>query len=103
MAAGSLPADAATDGIIILLAGAVLMTPGILTDAFGFFCLVPAGRRVLKQVVKGWFSRAVDAGTVQFRMTVDGMERPSQSRPMRDITPNPDGQRSAGSKQNLPD
>ena len=103
MATGSLPADAATDGIIILLAGAVLMTPGILTDAFGFFCLVPAGRRILKRAVKAWFARTVDAGTVQFRMTVDGMEQPAQSRPMRDITPRHSGQRSADDNHNLPE
>ena len=33
MAVGRMPAGAMVDGIIILIAGAVLMTPGVLTDA----------------------------------------------------------------------
>lgn len=46
---GRLPAGALVDGVIILIAGALLVTPGILTDAVGFLCLVPAVRKRLKQ------------------------------------------------------
>jgi len=35
--AGRLPAGELLEGLLILVAGAVLMTPGVLTDAFGFF------------------------------------------------------------------
>lgn len=45
---GELPASSLVDGVIILVAGALLITPGLLTDAFGFLCLVPAFRRSLK-------------------------------------------------------
>ncbi|MBW2391178.1 MAG: FxsA family protein [Deltaproteobacteria bacterium] len=41
VAAGQMPTDALVDGIMILLASALLITPGILTDAFGFLCLIP--------------------------------------------------------------
>lgn len=51
------------DGVIILLAGAVLITPGILTDAFGFFCLVPAGRRLIKRFIKRRFEPAYTEAT----------------------------------------
>ncbi len=34
------PRDALVDGLLILVAGAVLLTPGLLTDAFGFFLLI---------------------------------------------------------------
>jgi|TARA_B110000914_G_scaffold225429_1_gene246122 UPF0716 protein FxsA len=44
---GRIPAREALDGIMILLAGAVLITPGFLTDAFGFLLLVPPVRSVL--------------------------------------------------------
>ena len=53
-AAGRLPAAPVMDGIIILIAGALLITPGILTDAFGFFCLIPPCRELLKRHLKAW-------------------------------------------------
>jgi UPF0716 protein FxsA len=48
---GRLPADALIDGLLILIAGAVLLTPGLLTDALGFFLLMPAGRRAVRRTV----------------------------------------------------
>lgn len=47
MDAGELPAVAIIEGIFLLLAGALLLTPGFLTDAIGFCCLVPALRRAV--------------------------------------------------------
>jgi len=44
---GRLPAREAFDGVMILLAGAVLITPGFLTDAIGFLLLVPPVRTVV--------------------------------------------------------
>jgi UPF0716 protein FxsA len=48
---GRLPADALIDGLLILIAGAVLLTPGLITDALGFFLLVPQGRAVVRKAV----------------------------------------------------
>ena len=47
MDAGELPAVAIIEGIFLLLAGALLLTPGFLTDAIGFCCLVPPLRRAV--------------------------------------------------------
>ncbi len=44
---GRMPAREAMDGLMILLAGAVLITPGFLTDAVGFLLLVPPVRTVV--------------------------------------------------------
>ncbi|MFT6178804.1 MAG: UPF0716 protein FxsA [Akkermansiaceae bacterium] len=44
---GRLPAREAFDGIMILLAGAVLITPGFLTDAVGFLLLIPPVRALV--------------------------------------------------------
>ncbi len=41
---GEHPAGSLADGVMILVAGALLMAPGILTDAFGFSLLVPGFR-----------------------------------------------------------
>ncbi|VFN04615.1 MAG: UPF0716 protein FxsA, partial [Candidatus Kentron sp. G] len=40
-------ATAMLEGVLILVAGALLLTPGFLTDAVGFICLVPPWRRGL--------------------------------------------------------
>ena len=55
MAAGRLPAGRLVDGLLILVAGAVLLTPGLLTDALGFFLLVPPGRAVVRRRLRRWF------------------------------------------------
>jgi len=48
---GRVPTDRLLDGLLILLAGAVLLTPGLITDAVGFFLLVPPGRRLIREAV----------------------------------------------------
>ncbi len=47
-AEGRLPAKEALDGLLILLAGAVLLTPGFLTDAVGFLLLIPPARAFIR-------------------------------------------------------
>ena len=56
---GRLPAEPIIDGVLILLAAAVLIAPGVLTDLMGFICLVPACRRLLKYYLKKKFEGAV--------------------------------------------
>ncbi len=47
---GELPAQAMLEGMLLLLAGALLLTPGFMTDGFGFLILVPP----LRQRLAGW-------------------------------------------------
>lgn len=68
LAAGRLPANSIVDGVIILLAGAMLITPGILTDTFGFLLLVPAFRRVVKRALWQRLRRAVREGRANVTM-----------------------------------
>lgn len=44
---GELPAAEMIEGLCLLVAGALLLTPGFLTDAVGFFLLTPPLRRWL--------------------------------------------------------
>lgn len=59
MNAGRVPAMQMGEGILLLFAGAVLLTPGFITDAVGFALLVPAVRHTLiAWVVKKGFIKA---------------------------------------------
>jgi UPF0716 protein FxsA len=57
LAAGRPPTDALIDGLLILVAGAVLLTPGLVTDAAGFVLLVPAGRAAVRKAVSAAVAR----------------------------------------------
>jgi UPF0716 protein FxsA len=50
---GELPAREMVEGLLLAVAGALLLTPGFVTDAFGFLLLVPpARRRIAEQVLR---------------------------------------------------
>lgn len=62
--AGQSPSQSIVAGVVILGAGALLLTPGILTDTAGFLLLIPAVRTAFADYVrKRLVSRAV--GSVQ--------------------------------------
>lgn len=66
---GVMPTDAMLEGVLILFAGMVLVTPGILTDALGFALLIgPIRRWVRKRLVRAVRARMVRA--VRARMTI---------------------------------
>lgn len=52
---GHLPGDSLVDALMIFIAGALLITPGVLTDVVGFSLLVPQIRGVLKKLVVARF------------------------------------------------
>ncbi|MHC5033978.1 MAG: FxsA family protein [Planctomycetota bacterium] len=54
LARAELPADSLIDGVMILVAAALLLTPGLLTDACGFLLLIPPSRAVVRRVLKAW-------------------------------------------------
>jgi UPF0716 protein FxsA len=58
--AGRLPADALIDGLLILIAGAVLLTPGLITDALGFGLLVPQSRTIVRRMIQARFGGRVE-------------------------------------------
>ena len=52
MSEGRLPHQEVLEGLLILAAGAVLLTPGFLTDAIGFLLLTPPVRAVVVRRLK---------------------------------------------------
>jgi UPF0716 protein FxsA len=49
---GEVPTKEVTDGALILLGGALLLTPGFVTDAVGLVLLFPVTRAVVKRVAR---------------------------------------------------
>jgi UPF0716 protein FxsA len=47
IAKGSLPAKEMMEGPILLVGGALLLTPGFVTDTIGFLCLIPTTRTAI--------------------------------------------------------
>lgn len=63
LSAGRLPGRELLEGLLVLIAGAFLVTPGVLTDTVGFILLVPAARLWLVERVEGRLrARLVVAG-----------------------------------------
>lgn len=54
-AAGRLPGDQLIDALLILVAGLLLVTPGLITDTVGLLLLVPPARRFARERLKKRF------------------------------------------------
>ena len=63
---GIFPRDELFDGVLILIGGAFLLTPGLLTDALGFFLLLPLGRSAVKRWLQEILKRRIDSGEITF-------------------------------------
>lgn len=59
MARGAMPTAELTDAVMIIFGGALLLTPGFVTDIVGFLLVVPPTRQPLKgafrRLLGGWF------------------------------------------------
>ncbi|WP_375183372.1 FxsA family protein [Marinobacter sp.] len=60
---GELPAREVAEGLILAVGGALLLTPGFITDTVGFLCLIPGTRhwlaaQALKRMVASGQSRS---------------------------------------------
>ena len=73
-ASGHMPTDRLIEGLMILLAGAVLITPGFLTDLMGLALLIPPVRRVVRAALVRHFKSRIAAGHIQVSSTSTGQE-----------------------------
>jgi len=64
---GMMPTEKLFDGLLILCAGILLITPGLVTDMIGFFLLIPYGRMLIKLWLRSKIRKALQEGkTVTF-------------------------------------
>lgn len=66
LASGELPGDSLLDGLAVVIAGAFLLTPGVLTDIAGIALLVPPVRVPLKALLKRHAGDLMDGDSVTF-------------------------------------
>ncbi len=69
---GRVPVDSVIDGMCLLIAGAFLLTPGLITDSIGFLLFIPAFRHNLAH----WFFRRIMAAG-KVKVSVFGEEPPT--------------------------
>jgi len=62
---GALPGRAIQDGLAILVGGALLLTPGFLTDVVGFALLLPFSRRWIQGLARRRLKAMIEDGSVR--------------------------------------
>jgi len=58
--AGRVPGTELVDGFLILLAGALMLTPGFLTDILAILLLLPPTRAVVRRQLRRAFARRIE-------------------------------------------
>lgn len=51
------PGREVADGLMITIGGALLLTPGFITDAVGLLLLIPPTRAIARRVLQAWVAR----------------------------------------------
>ena len=54
---GKLPAGELADGALVLVGGAFLLTPGLVTDVVGFSLMAPPVRKVVRQQISSYVQK----------------------------------------------
>ena len=64
---GHMPSDALIEGLLLLIAGIVLITPGLLTDCAGILLLIPPTRKILIKYVKTRFQQQYHIQNIYYK------------------------------------
>ncbi len=64
LAEGRMPAPRLIDGVMILVAGVLLVTPGLVTDSAGFLLLVPPVRVAIRMWMRRKLEEKLRSGSV---------------------------------------
>ena len=65
LARGGVPGRALMDGLCVMVGGALLLTPGLLTDALGFSLLLPPSRRWIQERMRRRIDRGLADGSLR--------------------------------------
>ena len=82
LAAGTVPADGVVSGVLILLGGVLLITPGVVSDVAGLALFIPPVRRALAHYVTRRLQHAMAQGTIRVVQTQARAGGPFPPRPV---------------------
>ena len=71
LASGQLPGDSLIDGALVLAGALLLLTPGLITDAFGFALLLPFSRVFVKIYLKKYFNQKINTGEIHVNYKIE--------------------------------
>lgn len=63
---GRVPGNQIVDGLCVLIGGAMLLTPGLITDLTGFMLVIPVTRIAIREWLKSRFRRMIETGNITF-------------------------------------
>lgn len=69
---GRIPAESLFDGVLVVIAGTMLVTPGFITDLFGISLLIPRTRRRFKSWLKKKLEEKISRGEMQIYTHLGG-------------------------------
>ncbi len=75
------PAREVADGALVLFGGALLLTPGFLTDVLGLLCILPPTRAVLRRLMTGVVAARLGVVGVVGGLATDGLAGRARPRP----------------------
>ena len=85
----ALPGQASMDGRAVLAGGALLLTPGVLTDLIGFSLLVPGTRHLIQKRIMARLERRIQEGAVQVMTGGELWSRSPYATPPHATSPDP--------------
>ncbi len=92
MAAGKIPAKELTSGVMILIAGVLLLTPGFVTDTIGFLLFLPPVRAAIRMFIVSRVklqpmggSSGFGAGFEEFNASFSNRDNRPQDGPIVDL------------------
>jgi UPF0716 protein FxsA len=79
--AGRVPAKEVADGALVIFGGALLLTPGFLSDALGLLCILPPTRALVRRSLLGVVTRRF-LGPLPWLLRRGGGPRPVRRPPV---------------------
>ena len=76
MMSGQIPAESMAHGLMLTLAGVLLLTPGFVTDIVGFLLLIPALRQA---IIRRWLPEAFSAHGQTTWIEAEIVDRPDNN------------------------